>query len=366
MSDYGSAAIDTLVDDMFSARTEPEDTRGYDEPDMPSDVAEVVGRLTPSPGADPDFGKSPRQIEREAEQQREEAGGEAKGCSLMELFGTEGLSDAQLGDLESERAYRQELAEEAAAKAEAEARIEADPEHLEFDANLYQQAEQRNAGRDDEHRQVAATTDATLDRLNQDLAWCQQRAEQNAAIYAQAEQAGDQARMQQCMQAAAEIQQRYAQAEQQRVNHEHGREVVAYVHQSESAFRQRRPDYDQAFSFIEGKLDELARQKYPDTTPEQHTYIKNVVQAQFADKCHRHGIDMAEAIYSKACELGYQSAGRPRASAPAQGQPQQPVQQSVQPMAMPSLAQIAEMDAGQFERFWSQFEHAGTVMPRGW
>lgn len=361
-----NAALEQMLDDL-PVGTDVESSRGYDEPDMPSDVAEVVGRLTPSPASDPDWGKSPRQIEREAEAQREEAGGEAKGCGLLELFGTEGLSDAQLGDMHAEEAYRQELAEEAAAKAEAEARAAQEPAVDEYAAELVQEAAQHSDYAADAVQKAEAATRDELGRIDQISVQLQQQFAAVEQAFAAAQQAGDQEGMLRAQQYAAQLQQQHAQVDQYRQQREQEAAVLGYVHQSEASFRQHQPGYDGAYHFMIEQLDALQRQKYPNAAPEQHAQIKRVVQMQFAERCRRSGIDMAEAIYLKACELGYQAPQPVRKAAPpAQVQPQHPVQQSVQPRAMPSLAQIAEMDAGQFEQFWSQFERAGTVMPREW
>lgn len=357
MSNFGSEAIDEFVDRMFAEpdADAPGGADAYDERDStPSDLSEVVGRLAPSAGADPNFGKSPRQIEKEQEAQKEEAGPDAKGSSLLELFGTEGLSDAQLGDMESERAYQAELAEEAEAQ-----ELAANPDAFEFPADLVQQAEQHNDYATQVTQRAESSLRDELANIEQAKAGLRQQYAQVEQAYAAAQQAGDQARMQQCQQAAAELQRNHDVAERYAAYRQTEVEATNHALQSETAFRKQHADYDAAFNVVLRAVNQLAEQQYPQLSPEQRAQVIRAAQVKFIRDCQTNGIDMAEAIYQKAVEVGYQPA-KPTRKAQA---PAQPVQQ---PKARPTLAQISGLSDSDFELFWAEFSRNNVVMPGGW
>lgn len=297
MSEYAQA-----LDDLLDAQVDIEDSRGYDDEPMGSDIAELVGRLTPSPADDPDWGKTPRQVEREAEAEAEQAGGDVRGVGILELFGAEhGLSDAQRGDLESERARAEELAAEAEAQ-----QLQDNPVEFEYPAEMVQAAEANSTYA----QQVAQDVDQHVhNELSVIAAKKAQIAQQRAQVeqaYAAAQQAGDQARMQQCQQAAVELQQQHELAERYAAHQQDTAAAIRYAAEHETAFRATHPDYDAAEAFIARAVDHIAAQQFGHLTAEQRQEVVRVAKINFTNSCRANGINPAQAIFDKAIEVGYQ------------------------------------------------------------
>lgn len=361
------------IDDLLDAQVDVEDSRGYDEPDMPSDVAELVGRLTPSPAADPDFGKSPLQIEREAEAEQD-ANPPAKGAGILELFGEDhGLSDAQRGDLASERARAEELVEQQEQQVLQEAlanpadyEFEYLPELVEHAQAEAEKAQQTLVQLQDTFRQQSAQIDQQLHQAMTARATIEH-------AYAAAQQAGDQEAMQRAYQAAQQIDQHTAQLDQARQQQAHVGELAHFAIEDENAFRSKQPCYDAAYAFIDQQFDQMAREKYPSATPELHARVKDHVRLMFIDQCRNSGISVAQALFDKAVELGYKPVAPSRAVRKASRQPDATASVQTAPQQAPAasqapitLAQVAQMDADQFERYWVQLAKRSTQMPRGW
>lgn len=365
------------LDEILDAQVDIESSRGYDPEPMGSDLAELVGRLTPSPAADPDWGKTPLQIEREAEAEQEE-NPPVQGIGILEFpesFGDgQGLTDAQLGDMASERARAAEIAEQQEQAVLQEAL--ANPEEFDFE---YLPELTKHAQQEVEHAQqtLAQWQDASRQQAVQIDQQMHQAMSTRATIdhaMAAAQAAGDQEGMKKAYQAAAELDQHTAQLASARQQQALIGELAHFAIEDENAFRIRQPDYSGAYQFIDQQFDQMAREKYPNVTREQHEYVKGRVRLMFIDRCRQNGISVAEAIYSKAKELGYQpiaptravrkASGQPDATASVQTAPQQAPAAS--PAPMPTLDEVARMDADQFERFWVQLAKRNAQMPRGW
>ncbi|TKD39930.1 hypothetical protein [Azotobacter chroococcum] len=364
------------LDELFDAQVDVENSRGYDDEPMGSDLAELVGRLTPSPAADPDFGKTPRQIEREAEAEREENPA-VKGAGILELFGEDhGLSDAQRGDLASERALAEELVEQQEQQVLQEALADPESYELEYLPELVEHAQQEVEHAQQTLVQLQDTFRQQSAQLDQQMHQATVARATAAQAFAAAQQAGDQEAMQRAYLATQQLDQAAAQLDQARQQQAQIGELAHFAIEDENAFRARQPDYSGAYQFIDQQLDQLARDRYPGTPPKMHEQLKNYVRLRFIDCCRQNGISVAEAIYSKAKELGYQPIAptravkkvsrQPEATASVQTDPQQAPATSQAPM--PTLEEVARMDPDQFERFWSQLDKRSrnADMPRGW
>ncbi|MNM37105.1 hypothetical protein D3C81_478280 [compost metagenome] len=144
-------------------------------------------------------------------------------------------------------------------------------------------------------------------------------------------------------------------------------QAAPIITQIEAEFAAQHDDYHAAYAHLDREVDARIAQQYPGASPEQRAFAKQLATLQFVQHCASTGQNPAQLIYSKAADLGFQSAHR----APAISMKRAPTSLGAIPggslgpddHGRPSAKSIAAMSEAEFDRLWSQMEADSVQRP---
>ncbi|MBP5057595.1 hypothetical protein [Pseudomonas chlororaphis] len=136
------------------------------------------------------------------------------------------------------------------------------------------------------------------------------------------------------------------------------------VADAEARFEAANPDYRQAFDHVLAAVEGNMRTAHPGINEQQLGMLRTAALVQLAKQCQAQGVSPAQAIYDRACAMGYQPARQaPRREPPTSLANVHGSARAPDEKGKVTAADISGMTEAEFDKYWNDMKRGSTVRP---